>query len=176
MEKVVWASACVNHSRHMAGPAAAAPRVHRRAHGERGLSPRLEAGQPAAGCSEPHSQGKDREWGGAGKACISTPWRMLTFIVPWCRLGYLPPYSRSIVESVSDVPNSHRVSCLSLKLSGSWLPQLRGLFARTGIHPAYAETALFWSREDTVSWQELGAALFSRNLLNPGFRVKSERC
>ena len=50
MEKLVWTSARVNHSRHMAGPAAATPRGHPRAHGERGLSPRLEAAEPAAGC------------------------------------------------------------------------------------------------------------------------------
>lgn len=50
MEKLVWTSARVNHSRHMAGLAAATPRGHPRAHGERGLSPRLEAAEPAAGC------------------------------------------------------------------------------------------------------------------------------
>lgn len=50
MEKLVWTSARVNHSRHMAGPAVATPWGHPRAHGERGLSPRLEAAEPAAGC------------------------------------------------------------------------------------------------------------------------------
>ena len=50
MEKLVWTSARVNHSSHVAGPAVATPWGHPRAHGERGLSPRLEAAEPAAGC------------------------------------------------------------------------------------------------------------------------------
>lgn len=50
MEKLVWTSARVNHSHHVALPAAATPRGRPRAHGERGLSPRLEAAEPAEGC------------------------------------------------------------------------------------------------------------------------------
>lgn len=65
MEKLVWASLCVNHSRHMAGLAAAARRVHTKAHGERGLSPRLEAGWPAAGCCALNRTARDGESGGA---------------------------------------------------------------------------------------------------------------
>lgn len=43
-------------------------------------------------------------------------------MLTWCygadRLGCLPPNPRSAVESVSDVPESHRLSGSSLNLQG----------------------------------------------------------
>lgn len=110
---------CMNHSRHMAGSAAAALQVHTRAPWERGLSPCLEAGQPAAECPAVNHIGRERpenvvEW---RKVCTA---RVVdcTLMVPRCRLGCLPPNSRSVVESVSDVPRSLRISGLSLKPTG----------------------------------------------------------
>lgn len=67
MEKLVWASACVNHSRHMAGPAAAAARSTQ---GHTGSVARAHAWGLVTSCrvpcSEPHRRGKDGEWGGGG--------------------------------------------------------------------------------------------------------------
>lgn len=98
MEKLVWASGSVNHSRHMAGPAAAAPPSHTRAHGERGLSPCLEAGQPAAGCPALNHRARERPENGmeVGKDC---PARAVEFtlLVPRGRLGCLLSNSRVCV-------------------------------------------------------------------------------
>ena len=66
MEKLVWTSVLVNHSGHMAGPAAEAPRGHTRAHGEHGLRPRLEAGEPAAGCPALNQTARERMENGVG--------------------------------------------------------------------------------------------------------------
>ena len=66
MEKLVWTSARVNHSRHMSGPAVATPRGHPRAHGEHGLSPRLEAAEPAAGCPALNRITRERMENGLG--------------------------------------------------------------------------------------------------------------
>lgn len=67
MEKLVRTSACVNHPRHMARLAAAAPRVCTRA---RGSVARAHAWGRSAGCrvhsSELHQRRKDRRWGGVG--------------------------------------------------------------------------------------------------------------
>lgn len=95
-------------------------RVHTKAHGERGLSPRLEAGQPAAGCRALNRTARDGEWGGArGRSALPGPLGMLS----WChgagRLGCVPPNPRPAVESVPDVPESHRLSRSSLNLQGS---------------------------------------------------------
>lgn len=58
--ELVWASVCVNHSHHMAGPAAATPRVYKRAHGECALNPCLQAGQPAAECPALNHTARER--------------------------------------------------------------------------------------------------------------------
>lgn len=61
-----WTSARVNHSCHVAGPAAAAARGHTRALGEHDLSPRLEAGEPAAGCPALNQTARERTGNGLG--------------------------------------------------------------------------------------------------------------
>lgn len=68
-------------------------------------------------CSEPYRQGKALEWGAVGEG-LHSKGRDCTLMVPQCRLGCLPPNSRSVVESVSDVPRSLRISGSSLKPAG----------------------------------------------------------
>lgn len=118
MEKLVWASVCVNHSRHMAGPAATALWVHTRAHEERGLSPCLEAGQPAAGCPALNHRARERPENevGIGRRTIQ---QGLLSSLSWCHDAGLDVFLL-IPESVSDVSESHRISSLSLKPAGPW--------------------------------------------------------
>lgn len=121
-------------------------------------------------CSEPHSQRKD------GKRCwedvICTAKAVEgTLTVPRHRLRCLSFNPRSIVESVSDVPGSHRVFGLSLKssrvLACSLIqvprsPQFWELFSKTRIRPEYGETILSWSRRGYSELAGAGTALFSR--------------